>query len=179
MLMVYSVPHCVDPSSGRKVTFATAGGSDGVARVWEAETGKEVMTMTHSVSVNHVDFSPDGSWAISVGCDTATKSAYTGEVIRCDSRTVRVWETTTGREVARMRHGSDAVAVTFSPDERWVVSGGLDGTARVWLWRPEDLITEACAHLPRNLTLEEWRWHLGDETYRPTCPNLPVPDEQE
>jgi len=49
--------------------------------------------------------------------------------------------------------------------------------ARVWLWRPEDLIAEACARLPRNLTREEWQQYIGDEPYRPTCPNLPVPEE--
>jgi hypothetical protein len=37
------------------------------------------------------------------------------------------------------------------------------------------LIAEACSRLTRNLTLEEWRQHIGgDEPYRPTCPDLPV-----
>jgi len=47
----------------------------------------------------------------------------------------------------------------------------------VWLWRPEDLIAEACARLTCNLTREEWRQYIGDEPYRPTCPELPVPQE--
>jgi hypothetical protein len=40
------------------------------------------------------------------------------------------------------------------------------------LWRPEDLITEACARLTRNLARAEWEQYLGDEPYRATCPNL-------
>ena len=76
-----------------------------------------------------------------------------------------------------MVHGNEVNAVFFSPDGRWVKSGSMDGMVRVWLWRPEDLITEACARLPRNLTLEEWQQYVGDEPYRHTCPNLPLPEE--
>jgi hypothetical protein len=39
------------------------------------------------------------------------------------------------------------------------------------------LIADACSRLPRNLTRLEWRQYLGDEPYRSTCPNLPVPEE--
>ena len=68
-------------------------------------------------------------------------------------------------------------AVVFTPDGQWVVSGSADGTARVWPWRTEDLIEEACRRMPRNLTHEEWNRYIGPEIpYHPTCPNLPVPE---
>jgi len=129
--------------------------------VWRVTTGEEMARMEHEGMVWALAFSPDGQWVVSGSWDC----------------TVRVWEVVTGQELARMEHEDWVLSVAFSPDGKWVVSGSEDGTEQVWLWRSEDLIVEACQRLPRNLTLEEWRMYLGDEPYRPTCPNLPVPGE--
>ena len=143
--------------------WVASGGWDNTARVWEAATGQEVARMEHEGwLVKAVAFSPDGRWVASGSGDG----------------TVRVWEAAMGEEVAQMAHEDLVNAVAFSPDGRWVASGSDDRTVRVWLWRPEDLIAEACARLPRNLTLEEWRRYIsGDEPYHPTCPDTSVPEE--
>ena len=140
--------------------WVVSGSLDDTARVWEAATGQEVARMVHEYRVYAVAFSPDGRWVVSASKDG----------------TARVWEAATGQEVARMVHEEWVNAVAFSPDGRCVVSGSSDDTARVWSVRPEDLIAEACARLPRNLTLEEWEEYIGDEPYRKTCPNLPGPE---
>ena len=67
-------------------------------------------------SVRAVSFSPDGRLVVSGSGD----------------KTVRVWESTTGKEVARMTHEARVSAVSFSPDGRLVVSGSGDKTVRVW-----------------------------------------------
>jgi hypothetical protein len=67
------------------------------------------------------------------------------------------------------------------------VSGGCDkkenfdcvqGYARVWEWQADDLIANACATMPRNLTLAEWQQYIGDALpYQATCENLPIEPE--
>lgn len=64
----------------------------------------------------------------------------------------QIWEITTGREVARREHAlGELWDVTFSPDGKYLVTASRDTTAGLWLWRPEDLIDEACDRLPRNI----------------------------
>ena len=129
----------------------------GSARVWNIETGKEISRMIHEDQVNSVRFSPDGQYVVSGSSDN----------------TARVWEVVTGKEVYRMTHNAAVYVVAFSPpDGKYIVSGSADNSVRRWMWRPEDLIDEACARITRNLTQAEWRQYVGDGPYEKTCPNL-------
>ena len=49
----------------------------------------------------------------------------------CTLGSARVWEATTGKEIAYLTLESDVLAVAFSPDSQYVVSGGVE-TTRVW-----------------------------------------------
>ena len=134
------------------------GNLDGTARVWEATSGKEVTRMNHDERwVHSVAFSPDGECLATASSD----------------RTARVWEITSGEEVARIYHADSVYSVAFSPDGKYLATS-VRGTTRVCLWRPGDLISDACSRLARNLTYKEWQEYLPDEPYRKTCPNLPI-----
>jgi WD40 repeat protein len=51
--------------------------------------------------------------------------------------TVRVWDTERGVEVQRFEgHDGWVLTAVFTPDGRFVVSGGADGALRVWPIRP-------------------------------------------
>jgi WD40 repeat protein len=135
--------------------------NDNFAVVWEAETGREISRMAHNGNVCSIAFSPDSNYVISGGDNTA-----------------RVWEALTGKEVARMTHESSVKCVAFSPDGLHVASGSEDKTARIWIWRVEDLISDACSRLPRNLTQTEWQQYIGDVLpYQAVCENLQFPPE--
>ena len=49
-----------------------------------------------------------------------------------------------------------------------------DHSAALWLWRTKDLQDRACTRLTRNFSREEWSRWFPKQTYRQTCPNLPV-----
>ncbi|MGB3670608.1 MAG: hypothetical protein WA984_10880, partial [Phormidesmis sp.] len=94
--------------------------------------------------------------------------------------TARVWDSQSGAEIARLNHNDTVRSVSFSPDGRTLATASADGTAQIRYVFTQDVLTQACARLTRNLTLREWQRYLGDsEPYRKTCPNLPYPDDYE
>lgn len=73
-------------------------------------------SMTHRSRVTSVAFSPDGRYVVSASADY----------------TARVWETASGREIARMTHEGVVTSVAISPDGKYTISGSTDKTARIW-----------------------------------------------
>ena len=118
--------------------------------------------MTSKSRVLGVAFSPDNRYVASGS----------------DDGIARVWEIATGDEVAHMTHDDSVFSVAFSLDGQYVASGSYDGTVRVWVWQPENLIANACASMPRNLTRAEWAQYIGDALpYQAVCENLPIEPE--
>lgn len=76
-----------------------------------------------------------------------------------------------------MAHDDRVNSVAFSPDGKYVVSGG-DKTVRIWVWHPDDLIADVCSHVTCNLTRTEWTQYIGDMLpYQAVCPGLPTEPE--
>ena len=67
--------------------------------------------------------------------------------------------------------------MAISPDNRWVVTGGWDKTARLWLRQMKDLMNLARITVGRNFSAVEWRLYFPGEKYRKTFDELPGPDE--
>ncbi len=93
------------------------GGSDGVARVFNARTGRQEYAFRgHDGVVAGAAFSRDGQRALSFGFDG----------------TARVWGPGGGELLALRGHDGSVTSAEFSPDGDRIVTGGADRTVRVW-----------------------------------------------
>jgi WD40 repeat protein len=120
------------------------------ARIWDAKTGETIEKLQHNSEVRDVEFSPDGRW-----------------VVTSAGRAV-LWDPRSGALVVRLQgHDGPVTAAGFERSGR-VITGGVDGTVRVYtcgLCRGlDDLVALAdrrLARTGRELTPEERERYLG------------------
>jgi WD40 repeat protein/class 3 adenylate cyclase len=109
-------------ADGTRIATASA---DGTAKIWDASTGKELLSVDGSEYgtgseegyVWYAAFSPDGKWiATAAGDDLA-----------------RIWDVSTGEELFELTgHHDDVFHIEFSPDGSRLATVSPDGTAKVW-----------------------------------------------
>jgi eukaryotic-like serine/threonine-protein kinase len=132
----------------------------GAAHVWDATTGEHLLALPHDRFVTCAAYSPDGRRIVTASFDhtgqlwdassgqilpppfrhdgNVTHAAFSvdgRQVLTCGSidGTVRIWDTTTGQEIARVQAGGVVYTAAFSPDGKWVVAGNYWGKVqRVW-----------------------------------------------
>jgi WD40 repeat protein len=123
--------------------WVASAGADRTVRVWRA-TGRQDATVLHGHTepVTAVAFAPDGRRLASLSVEGS------GGVLQLGDDTVRVWEVDPEATLPVLRgHTSYVYPVAFSPDGRWLASGGWDGKVQLW-----DAATgEQCATLPHPL----------------------------
>jgi WD40 repeat protein len=92
-------------------------------------------------------------------------------------RSLRVWETGTGRPVGVPLLGQQGpvAALAYSPDARRIAAAGSqDSTLHLWP-SPSVWGETVCAKLTRNMSPREWReWVAPEQPYACQCPGLPV-----
>lgn len=107
-------------------------GADKLARVWDAETGEQLRVLRgHREVAGSVDFHPKSDRLVATaGWDFSA----------------RVWNVETGQQVAKLSHPEKVATAAFSPEGRWIVTGGPQGITRVWDWRGQKLLAEMKMH---------------------------------
>ncbi len=96
-------------------------GGDGGLKVWDAHTGKHLVTLKAPpgarLGVSSVCYSPDGTRLVSGSLDG----------------TLKVWDTLTGKHLLNFKgHASWVNSVAYSPDGRRLASGSEDDTVKLW-----------------------------------------------
>lgn len=55
------------------------------------------------------------------------------QIVTGSGTTVHLWDIVTGAKIREYKgHAAKVRNVTFSPDDKFILSGGDDGTARIW-----------------------------------------------
>ncbi|MBT2418174.1 trypsin-like peptidase domain-containing protein [Streptomyces sp. ISL-22] len=140
-------------------TVATAS-RDGTVGLWNAYTGRSIAALTkHAGAVTAVAFHRDG--------DTLATGSEDG--------TVRLWDVATRKpRMTFLASLSGVNHLTFSPDGRTLATAGVDGTARQWNVaespEPDKVIEQICRTFDRDLTLEERKAYLRDDSDASVCP---------
>jgi WD40 repeat protein len=151
-------------------SLLAAGGRDMRVKLFNAADGRVIRLFEHIepdqwiFRIHRIVFSPAGTW-IATMADDPTNSD------RGRPGTIRVFEVSTGREVARIPFPELAHDLRFAADE-----GALEvavGRRRIrWERYPlaaAELIRESCARVQRNMGPLEWARFMGQDPRRETC----------
>lgn len=110
-----SVEDIAISSDGSKIVSASY---DNTLKVWETETGKELITLTgHNDLVEACTFSLDGKLIVSAARD----------------KSLRIWDAKTGLEIQKLiGHKNDVTDCVFFLDGKRLISNSRDSTLRIW-----------------------------------------------
>jgi WD40 repeat protein len=89
---------------------------DHTTRIWDADTGHEIMRLRHENAVTSLALNADGT-----RCATVS-----------GPHTADVWDVSSGRQLARVQHEREVTSAIFNADGTSLVTTSFDHTARVW-----------------------------------------------
>jgi WD40 repeat protein len=139
-----------------------AAGEDAVIRIWNlGDGGPPQILRGHSRNIWHIRFSPDGKqlasgsfdnsvrlWDVGSGRAIKKLTGHTQAIVgleyspdgrllatAADDSTIRLWRSTDGAALRTLDNGRHVDTVEFSPDGKWIASGGHAHGAVGTIWR--------------------------------------------
>ncbi len=169
----------------------TGSWQDSIARLWEAQTGREVRQFPgfRGGGSNGLAFSPDGKYILTSAEENSAQLWDLGEtrqalgrfsgdvgVFSLDGKylltgglkTAYLWDRATGRQLRAFGATNNLWSVAISPDSQFVLIAGSDKIARLWDTDYHVLIDSVCARVLRDFTDKE-REQYGINDQQPTC----------
>jgi WD40 repeat protein/uncharacterized protein YjbI with pentapeptide repeats len=140
-------------------TAIVSASSDKTLKVWDAATGRELLTFEgHSTWVSSCAWSPNGGqilsgsgdktlkvWDVATGNEVQSFIGHKGAVSSCAwspdgsqvlsgafDNTLRIWNVATGKEILSIKHGGSVRCCAWSSEGSRVLSGAFDNTLKVW-----------------------------------------------
>jgi WD40 repeat protein/serine/threonine protein kinase len=130
---------------------------DKTAKLWDAVSGKLVISFAHQGIVWRAAFNSDGTRVLTASADKTAKlwDAASGTLIASFAhqaivysavfspdgaliltasadKTARLWDAASGRLIATFAHDADVNDAQFSPDGALILSASADKTAKLW-----------------------------------------------
>ena len=139
--------------------YIASGGGDCTMKIWDASSGRELLTIKDSKGVFSVAWSPDGKYIATGSGDSTVKiwnvsnwqkmHTFTGHssivftiswspdgkyiASGSEDGTIKIWDATSGKELRTLTgHSGWVTSVSWSPDGKYIASGGNDDMVKVW-----------------------------------------------
>ncbi len=121
--------------------------TDYAVTVWDLAGGRHLACTGHLGPVNSVAFSPRGDLLVSAAGGTTFGMAAPPQPGMSADDSIRIWDARTGKELHRLAgHAGGSLCAVFSPDGKYVLSGGADKALRLWDSRTGKQIAEMKGH---------------------------------
>ena len=97
--------------------YLASGSRDKTIKIWEVRNGRCVLTLTgHDNWVTDLVFHPSGRFLLSVS----------------DDKSIRIWDLTNGRQYRKLLNAHDHFISSIDMKGKYVVTGSVDNTAKIW-----------------------------------------------